>query len=676
MELAVRSQTSFSKIAKRAIEDGADFCDEIPLRSPPGVEQNLNICSKPGVLKVDMECSAPLNDGGPSNRVTLEWTSISYAVKQGKEKRTLISNMHGRCPAGTLTAVMGPSGAGKTTLLNILSGHYDRGYEGEVRVNGWVRNTELFNRQSCYVMQDDVLLPELTVRESLDMSIRLRMPSLPPAKRTHLRTVKFHWRGHILSDNATYQRNAKSVNEALSKWGLGECQNTRAGNLSGGQRKRLSIAQELVRKPPVIFLDEPTSGLDSSTALRCVSVMKSFASDGHTVVCSVHNPSARLFSYFDVLYMISGGRCIYNGSVRALVPFLESQGLHCPMRHNPADYITEIACGENGEVQNELSKHFTPPCTDAYKEIATHPTESRTLYGGRVMTRKELQDALSRHQENISYVVQFLVLLRRSFLCTVRNKVATHLRLAVYLSFALMLTAQFYGIGNEAARATNNLAFLVLMIAMLLFQSTMPTVMVFPTELRVLLRENRNCWYKPAMYYIARVLTEIPFLCTELNASVVFRTFAVAPGTDHDGAHRVLGNGAAGGDGLALIVSAASSTQTALFMALPASAPSFLFSGYFMPPKLLLPPVAWFTYTSHCYHALHGILYAIYGSDRGELACNEDTFCFFAEPKQVLIEMGAESAFVHVKFGILLAMDIFYKVIAYIILRWRLRLKM
>ncbi|XP_077525502.1 ATP-binding cassette sub-family G member 1-like isoform X2 [Amblyomma americanum] len=560
-----------------------------------------------------------------------------------------------RCPAGTLTAVMGPSGAGKTTLLNILSGHYDRGYEGEVRVNGWVRNTELFNRQSCYVMQDDVLLPELTVRESLDMSIRLRMPSLPPAKRAHL------------------------VNEALSKWGLGECQNTRAGNLSGGQRKRLSIAQELVRKPPVIFLDEPTSGLDSSTALRCVSVMKSFASDGHTVICSVHNPSARLFSYFDVLYMISGGRCIYNGSVRALVPFLESQGLHCPMRHNPADYITEIACGENGEVQTELSKHFTPPCTDAYKEIATHPTESRTLYGGRVMTRKELQDALSRHQENISYVVQFLVLLRRSFLCTVRNKVATHLRLAVYLSFALMLTAQFYGIGNEAARATNNLAFLVLTIAMLLFQSTMPTVMVFPTELRVLLREHRNCWYKPAMYYIARVLTEIPFLLLGPTMMVLIVYWATAQPAELWRLTSVILlslQTCATTQGLALIVSAASSTQTALFMALPASAPSFLFSGYFMPPKLLQPPVAWFTYTSHCYHALHGILYAIYGSDRGELACNEDTFCFFAEPKQVLIEMGAEDAFVHVKFGILLAMDIFYKVIAYVILRWRLRLKM
>ncbi|KAK8758991.1 hypothetical protein V5799_003375 [Amblyomma americanum] len=654
MEVAVRSRTSSNEITEHAIENGADSGNGILLRSPPGIQQNVNIRFSPGVLKVDVECSAPLNHVGPGNSVTLEWTSISYAVKQGKEKRTLISNMCGKASPGTLTAVMGPSGAGKTTLLNVLSGHYDRGYEGEVRVNGWVRNTELFNRQSCYVMQDDVLLPELTVRESLDMSIRLRMPSLPPAKRAHL------------------------VNEALSQWGLEECQGTRAGNLSGGQRKRLSIAQEIVSKPPVIFLDEPTSGLDSITALRCVSVMKSLASDGHTVICSVHNPSAKLFSYFDMLYMISGGRCIYNGSVQELVPFLDSQGLHCPIHHNPADYITEIACGEHGEVQSQLSKHFTPPCTDASTGNKMHPSEPRTCYGGRVMKKKELQAALSQHQENVSYFVQFLVLLRRCFLCIVRNKVATQLRLAVYLSFALMLTALFYGIGNEAARVVNNVSFFTLMMSMLLFQSTMPTVMIFPTELRVLLREHRNCWYKPAMYYIARVLTEIPFLLLGPTMMVLIVYWATAQPAEMWRLASVILlslQTCATTQGLALVVSAASSAETALFVALPASAPSFLFCGFFMPPKLLQPPVAWFTYTSHLYHALQGIMYAIYGGGRGELDCSEDTFCFFAEPEQVLIEAGAEDAFVHVKFGILLAMDVFYKLVAYVILRWRLRIK-
>lgn len=92
-----------------------------------------------------------------------------------------------------------------------------------------------------------------------------------------------------------------------------------------------------------------------------------------------------------------------------------------------------------------------------------------------------------------------------------------------------------------------------------------------------------------------------------------------------------------------------------------------------MPPKLLHPVVSWVTQLSQVHHALHGILYAIYGNGRAELHCNEDTFCFFADPEQVLVETGAEDARLSVKFGILLALDVSYKVVAYLILRWRLR---
>lgn len=143
--------------------------------------------------------SVPLKPEGPRSSVTLEWKNVSYAVKQRKEKKTLVKSMYGKALPGTMTAIMGPSGAGKTTLMNVLSGHYEKGYEGEVQVNGWIRDTELFNRQSCYVMQDDCLLPELTVRESLDMSIRLRMPSLQPAKRAHF------WPGFKLSSSLRFR---------------------------------------------------------------------------------------------------------------------------------------------------------------------------------------------------------------------------------------------------------------------------------------------------------------------------------------------------------------------------------------------------------------------------------------------------------------------------------------
>ncbi|KAH7951098.1 hypothetical protein HPB52_004729 [Rhipicephalus sanguineus] len=152
----------------------------------------------------------------------------------GTPSKILVENMSGEVRSGTLTAVMGPSGAGKTTLLNLLTGFYDKGYAGEVHMNGYVRERELFNKQSCYVMQEDRLLPVLTVCEAISMSVELRMPNIEPKDR------------------------AKKVEQSIHEWGLEECRHTITENLSGGQRKRLAIAQELVNNPPVVFLDEPT----------------------------------------------------------------------------------------------------------------------------------------------------------------------------------------------------------------------------------------------------------------------------------------------------------------------------------------------------------------------------------------------------------------------------------
>ncbi|XP_077564192.1 ATP-binding cassette subfamily G member 4-like isoform X1 [Haemaphysalis longicornis] len=617
-------------------------------------EKCADASPRDALLGVEIVNSTLSTPNGPLCGVTVEWKDVSYTVKGNKGKRTLINCLSGEACPGTLMAIMGPSGAGKTTLLNVLSGQYDTGYEGEVQVNGWLRNTRLFNRQSCYVMQDDCLLPELTLRESLDMSIQLRMPSLKADKRKEL------------------------VNDALLSWGLEGCQSVRAGHLSGGERKRLAVAQELVSRPPVIFLDEPTSGLDSSSALRCVSVMKSLAMAGHTVICSVHNPSAKIFSYFDKLYMISGGSCIYNGSTENLLPFLESQGLSCPIHHNPADYLTEIAAGEHGDINSKLSLHFTQHNATAKSEKTEQVEYRLTRYGGRRMTKKELVDTLAQYTEDISYVVQFTVLLRRCFACVVRNKVAAQLRFLAYLGFAALLSALFYGIGQEAARVPNNLSLFILTLAILLFQSTMPTIMIFPTELAVLLREHRNCWYKPSMYYIARILTELPFMVAGPATMVILVYWATSQPAELWRAASVVLlclQTCSTTQAVALVVSASTSAQTALFVGLPAATPAFLFSGFFMAPKLLHPALAWLTYTSHLHHAFHGILYAIYGNGRGELNCEENTLCFFAEPEQILIENGAEHAYPGEKFAIMLALDVLFKLIAYLILAWRLKLK-
>ncbi|KAF7683938.1 ABC transporter G family member 21 [Astathelohania contejeani] len=239
---------------------------------------------------------------------TIKFENITFKYKE----RKILKMVSGTIRKNRLTAIMGPSGSGKTTLLKIFSGRMNEKYKGAIYYNNEIMSNSNLKDLSVLVHQNDLLNPFLTVEETIKFSADLR------------------------------SKGKDVVDKEMKKLGLYDIKESLIGNsfkgISGGERKRVSIAKELVGNPNILFLDEPTSGLDCMRALKLIEYLESMKNH-KTIVATIHQPSSEIFFKFDDLLLIKDGKIIYNGEIGNIMLYFSNLGYNFPQYSNPADYI-------------------------------------------------------------------------------------------------------------------------------------------------------------------------------------------------------------------------------------------------------------------------------------------------------------------------------------------------
>ncbi|KAK2641153.1 hypothetical protein Ddye_022916 [Dipteronia dyeriana] len=442
----------------------------------------------------------------PFQPLAMTFHNVNYFVDMPKamsskgvpeKKLQLLSNVSGVFSPGVLTALVGSSGAGKTTLMDVLAGRKTGGYiEGDIKISGHPKEQSTFARIAGYVEQNDIHSPQVTVEESLWFSSSLRLPK-----------------------EVSKDQRKEFVEEVMRLVELDILRHALVGlpgssGLSTEQRKRLTIAVELVANPSIIFMDEPTSGLDARAAAIVMRTVRNTVDTGRTVVCTIHQPSIDIFEAFDeLLLMKRGGRVIYGGKLgvhsQTMIDYFQGiSGITpIPSGYNPATWMLEVT---TPSVEERLDVDFADLYrrSDQYRgveslihDLSVPPAGSQPLKFSSTYSKDQLS--------------QFLICLWKQNLVYWRSPQYNVMRLCFTTMAALIFGSVFWDIGSK--RDSTKALFTVMgaLYSACFFlgvnnaSSIQPIVSI---ERTVFYRERAAGMYAPFAYAAAQGLVEIPYI--------------------------------------------------------------------------------------------------------------------------------------------------------------------
>ncbi|CAF1862730.1 hypothetical protein Bca4012_033286 [Brassica carinata] len=596
----------------------------------------------------------------PFQPLSLSFSNINYYVdvplglkEQGiqEDRLQLLVNITGAFKPGVLTALVGVSGAGKTTLMDVLAGRKTGGtIEGDVYISGFPKRQETFARISGYCEQNDVHSPCLTVFESLLFSACLRLPSD--------------------IDSETQKAFVHEVMELVELTSLSGALVGLPGvdGLSTEQRKRLTIAVELVANPSIVFMDEPTSGLDARAAAIVMRTVRNIVNTGRTIVCTIHQPSIDIFESFDeLLFMKRGGELIYAGPLGQrscdLIKYFECiEGVKkIKAGHNPAAWMLDVTSSTE---EQRLGLDFA----EIYKNSNLCRRNKELVEGlskpSNISKKLEFPTRYSQ-----SFYSQFVACLWKQNLSYWRNPQYTAVRFFYTVVISLMLGTICWKFGSkrdtqqELFNSMGSMYAAVLFIGITNATAAQPVVSI---ERFVSYRERAAGMYSALPFAFAQVFIEFPYV---LAQSTIYSSIFYAMASFEWSAVKFLwylffmyfsimyftfyGM---------MTTAITPNHNVASIIAAPFYMLWNLFSGFMIPYKRIPLWWRWYYWANPVAWTLYGLLVSQYGDDEREVKLSDGVHKVMV--KQLLEEvMGYKHDFLGVSAIMVVAFCLFFSVV-------------
>ncbi|XP_052785141.1 broad substrate specificity ATP-binding cassette transporter ABCG2-like isoform X2 [Mya arenaria] len=474
--------------------------------------------------------SFPMQQKGGS---TLTIHNINYTV-QVKEKtcscstqdKAILKGIDGIFKPG-MNAILGPTGSGKSSLLDVLAGRKDpSGLKGTLLLDG-APLPKNFKCMVGYVVQDDVVMGTLSVRENFHFSAALR-----------------------LSASVGPEERKERVNNVIRELGLQHCAETKIGNefirgVSGGERKRCNIGMELIISPPLLFLDEPTTGLDANTAGTVMLLLKKLALNGRTIIFSIHQPRYSIYRLIDNLVLLSLGETVYQGPCEDSLQFFKSLGYTIQEHNNPPDFFLDVINGDPNVTTNDIGQILASTDMEKVSQNGEETVHDKLVKGFKnSMWAKNLQQQVepifAGYQENVrvgkvqrlppvefatGFGTQFIYCSHRTLRNLIRNPAVSVLQVFTMAIFAIVVGAIYWDIDNSCKSGLQNRTGAFFFIIMNMVFGNLSAVELFIKNRAIFLHENVSGFYRVSAYFLSTVICDVipmRFLPTLSFAAVVY----------------------------------------------------------------------------------------------------------------------------------------------------------